>query len=131
MIIAKKLGIYLDHANAHLIEYTGSPIEPQSVMSKFTHEEKEHSIGESEKLMHNKEQHEESDYYRKISNVIRDYDDVVLFGPTEAKTELHNLLKGDHHFSRIRIIVKAADKINDRQQHAFIKNYFQNTDIAS
>jgi hypothetical protein len=131
MIIAKKLGVYMDHANAHLIEYTGSPEESKNIMSKFTHEEKEHSVGESEKLMHNKEKHEESDYYKKISNVIRSYDDILLFGPTEAKTELYNLLKADHHFSKIRIIVKSADKINDQQQHAFIKNYFQNTDIVS
>jgi hypothetical protein len=63
--------------------------------------------------------------------VIRSYDDILLFGPTEAKTELYNLLKADHHFSKIRIIVKPADKINDQQQHSFIKNYFQNTDIVS
>lgn len=121
----------MDHANAHLIEYTGSPVESGSILSKFTHEEKEHSIGESEKLMHNKEQHDRSDYYKKIGAVIRDYDDILLFGPTEAKTELYNLLKADHHFAKIRIIVKPADKINDQQQHAFIKNYFQNTDIVS
>ena len=121
----------MDHANAHLIEYTGSPEESKTIMSKFTHEEKEHSIGESEKLMHNKDQHEESQYYKKISGMIRSYDDVLLFGPTEAKTELYNLLKADHHFSKIRIIVKPADKLNDQQQHAFIKHYFQNTDIVS
>ena len=121
----------MDHANAHLIEYTGSPEESKTIMSKFTHEEKEHSVGESEKLMHNKEKHEASDYYKKISTVIREYDDILLFGPTEAKTELCNLLKADHHFSKIRIIVKSSDKINDHQQHSFIKNYFQNTEIVS
>ena len=131
MVIERKLGVWMDHANAHLIEYTGEPAESKNLMSKFTHEEKEHSLGESEKLMHNKERHEESEYYKKISDVIRDYDDVLLFGPTEAKNELFNLLKADHHFAKIKIIVKTAEKMNDHQQHAFIKNYFQNTDIAS
>ena len=130
MIIAGKLGIWMDHANAHMIEYTGDPVESRDIMSKFSHEEKEHSIGESEKLMHNREKHEESIYYKKIGEVIRNYDDVLLFGPTEAKTELYNLLKADHHFSKIKIIVKPADKMSDKEQHVFIKNYFQNTDIV-
>jgi stalled ribosome rescue protein Dom34 len=131
MIIAKKLAVYMDHANAHLIEYTGAPAESKDIVSKFTHEEKEHSIGESEKLMHNTEQHEQSDYYKKIGEKIRNYDDVLLFGPTEAKSELYNILKADHHFEKIRIIVKPADKLNDQEQHAFIKKYFQDTDIVS
>lgn len=130
MIIAKKLGVWMDHANAHLIEFTGEPEQSKDIMSKFTHEEKEHSLGESEKLMHNKEKHGQSEYYKKIGEVIRNYDDVLLFGPTEAKTELFNLLNADHLFAKIRIIVKPADKMNDQQQHAFVKKYFQQTDIV-
>jgi hypothetical protein len=130
MIIAKKLGVWMDHANAHLIEYTGNPEESRDIISKFSHEEKEHSIGESEKLMHNKENHSQSEYYKQIGAVIRNYDDVLLFGPTDAKTQLFNLLSADHHFAGIKIIVKPADKMNDQQQHSFIRDYFRKTDIV-
>jgi stalled ribosome rescue protein Dom34 len=42
--------------------------------------------------MHQKEQHEQSDYYKKIGEAIKNYQEVLLFGPTNAKTELLNLL---------------------------------------
>ena len=129
MTIARKLGIWMDHANAHLMEFNSDPERSNTVVSKFTHDEKDHDSGESEKLMHNKENHDQSDYYKKIANAIRNYDDILLFGPTDAKAELYNLMKDDHHFSKIRIAVKPADKMNSTQQYAFAKEYFQNTDI--
>jgi hypothetical protein len=55
---------------------------------------------------------------------MKDYDEVILFGPTDAKSELYNLLKNDHHFDKIRIEVKPADKMTENQQQAFVKKYF-------
>ncbi len=121
---AKKLGIWMDHANAHLMEYTNQPIETKTIESKFTHQEKEHSIGKSENLMHNKEQHQEAAYYKQLGEVIKKYDDVLLFGPTQAKVELLNLLRADHHFEKIKIETKHADKMTVNEQHAFVRDYF-------
>ncbi len=120
----------MDHADAHLIEYTDAPAGSKEIVSKFTHQEKEHSIGESVELMHNIEQHKEQQYYKKIGEMIRHYDNVLLFGPTEAKTELYNYLKANHYFDKIKINVMPTDKMNEQQQYAFIKNYFQHTDMA-
>jgi hypothetical protein len=121
---AKCLGIWMDHSNAHLIEFTEEPTEIKTVSSKFTRQEKEECIGKSEQVMHNKEQHEEHDYYKKIGDVIRNYEDVLLFGPTQAKLELLNLLRADHHFTNIKIEIQQADKMTDNQQHAFVKAHF-------
>ena len=74
--------------------------------------------------MHNKEQHEQSEYYKEIATVIRNYDDVILFGPTDAKVELVNILKADHHFVNIKIEVKETDKMTENQEHAFVSEYF-------
>ena len=124
MTIEKKLGIYMDHSSAHLMEFSPDDIEGQLITSKFTHGEKEHSLSKSENLMHNKEQHEQSEYYKKLGDAIRNYEDVILFGPTEAKTELFNLLKVNHLFEKIKIEVLAADKMTENQQHAFVKTHF-------
>lgn len=124
MIALKNLGICMDHSNAHLMEFTVEPAEIKSIGSKFTHEDKMNSLAKSESLMHNKEQHAQSEYYKKLGEVIKNYDDVVLFGPTEAKTELLNLLRGDHSFSKIKIEIEHTDKMSESQQHAFVKNYF-------
>jgi hypothetical protein len=44
MTKGKKLGIWMDHASAHLMEFTVDAMETKVVASKFTHEVKEHSI---------------------------------------------------------------------------------------
>ena len=129
MITAKKIVVWMDHAQAHLIQFPEGLTDSQTITSKFTHEVKEQSIKGSEKLMHNKETHEQSEYYKSIAGLIRGYDDILLFGPTEAKNELFNLLREDHLFSKVKIIVHTSDKMNDQQQKAFVKDYFQHTDI--
>ena len=124
MTTAKDLGIWMDHQTAHLMEFTADPIETKTIDSKFTHEEKEQTLGKSENLMHNKEQHEQADYYRELGEIIRNYDEVVLFGPTDAKVELYNILKDDHLFAKIKFEVIQADKMTENQQHAFVRKHF-------
>ncbi len=127
MTTKKKLGIWMDHSSAHLMEFKTDPIETTTIESKFTHEEKEHSFSKSESLMHNKEQHEQSDYYKKLGEVIQNYDEVLLFGPTDAKVELFNTLTADHHFEKIKIEIKQADKMTENQQHAFVREHFSSS----
>jgi hypothetical protein len=124
MTTQKSLGIWMDHLNAHIMEFTTDPIETTTVESKFTHQEKEKTLKKGENLMHDKEQHEENDYYRELGKIIRDYNDVLLFGPTDAKVELFNLLRKDHRFADIVIEIKPADKMTENQQHAFVRDYF-------
>jgi len=124
MAKAKDLGIWMDHSNANLMEFTTDPIQTTTINCQFTHEQKETSLGKNESLMHNKEQHRQSEFYKKIGEVIRNYEWVVLFGPTNAKVELYNILKDDQRFAKIRIEMKSADKMTENQQHAFVKKYF-------
>jgi len=120
----KKLGIWMDNAHAHLIEFEANPAEAEVVTSASTHQEKVESLNKSEYLMHNKEQHQQAAYYKSLGNIMLDYDEVLLFGPTNAKTELFNILRADHHFDAIKIEIKDADKMTDNQEHAFVKDYF-------
>ena len=124
MTTANDLGIWMDHNNAHLMEFTSDPIETKTLDTAFTHTVKEDTLKKSEILMHNKEQHEQGEYYKKLGEVIKHYKWVVLFGPTNAKVELYNLLKEDHLFAKIKIDVVQADKMTENQQHAFVKTHF-------
>lgn len=124
MTQGKKIGIWMDHSNANLMEFTTDQMQTQTLESKFTHDVMEQSLSKGEHLMHNKSQHQLADYYKQLGEVIKGYEGVVLFGPTDAKTELHNILKADHHFDKIKIEVKPTDKMTEHQQHAFVKEYF-------
>lgn len=119
-----KLGIWMDHSKANLMEYFNDAIETKVIESTFTHEIKEESFNKGEGLMHNKEQHKQAEYYNQLGEEIQNYDWVILFGPTEAKTELYNILKADHHFEKIKIEVIPSDKMTENQQHAFVKEHF-------
>lgn len=126
MIKASKLGIWMDHTVANLIEFTTDPIETKVLESTFTHEVKELALPKGENRMHNKERHGQADYYKRLGEVVKNYKEVVLFGPTDAKTELFNSLRSDHHFDKVKIDVKQSDKMTENQQHAFVKDYFAN-----
>lgn len=124
MTTVKKLGIWMDHSNAHLMEFENAASGSKTIESEFTHGVKQDTLEKGEKAMHHKEQHEQAAYYKQLGEVIKNYGEVLLFGPTDAKTELLNVLKTDHHFDKIKIEVKQADKMSENQQHAFVREYF-------
>ena len=124
----RKLGIWLDHSNAHLIELTNNSISTTTVESTFSHTKKSETMEKSEQLMHNKEQHEQLAYYKVLEEIILSYTNVILFGPTDAKIELYNLVKKNRLFDEIKIATLPADKMTENQQHAFVKDYFQALD---
>lgn len=124
MTTAKYLGIWMDHANAHLMEFSQDTIETKNIDSKFTHQAKENSLEKGEKMMHNREQHQQLEFYKNIGEVIKKYEEVILFGPTDAKTELYNVLRADHLFNKIKLEVKHSDKMTENQEHAFVKEHF-------
>jgi hypothetical protein len=124
MTTTTKLGIWMDHSIAHLIEFTTDAMVTKTITSKFTHQVKEHSLSKSENLMHIKEQHELADYYKELGEFIKNYEAVILFGPTDAKLELLHILQADRRFEKIKIEIKPADKMTENQQHAFVKEYF-------
>lgn len=127
MATEKKLGIWMDHLNAHLMEYHSTEGGHSITELPLTHQATDHSAGSSENVINNKEHQQQSDYYKKLGDAIKNYNEVILFGPTTAKVELFNTLKTDHHFADIKIEVQQADKMTENQQHAFVKDYFSNS----
>jgi len=122
-----QVAVWMDHASAHLIENPVNEVENTVVYSKLTHQERENAVERGEKKLHNTEQHEELAFYKKIGDLIRDYKEVLLFGPTEAKTELLNLLRTDHTFSDIKFTIQNTDKMTGNQEQAFVREYFKKT----
>ena len=122
---AKRIGIWMDHASAHLIEFTSDQIEPKTIESAFTHDVKENALNnKGESQIHVKEKHLQANYYKKLGEEIINYQGVLLFGPTNAKVELFNVLNADRRFANIKIDVKQADKMTENQEQAFVRNYF-------
>jgi Lhr-like helicase len=120
----KKVAVWMDHSHAIVMELTSGPILQHRIESDFNYEIKEASIRKGESLMHNKEQHEQSAFYKQITKAIIEANKVLLFGPTEAKDELLNLLKVNTMFDKIQIEVKHSDVMTENQMHAYVREYF-------
>ncbi|MFN0728394.1 hypothetical protein [Polaribacter gochangensis] len=121
---SNNLGIWMDHSSANLIDIS-SKNECRSIVSKFTSKTKQEALIRSENLMHNKRQQMHEKFYDKIGAQILKYEHVLLFGPTNAKVELHNYLNKDLRFKNIKIDIESADNITDNEQVAFVKKYFE------
>lgn len=119
----------MDHSVANLMDYPGNPMLTRTIECNFTHLAKEEALKRGESTMHTKEQGEQADYYRELSELIRQYDEVLIFGPTEAKTELYDTFKDDNLYSKIKVEIRPADKMTENQQHAFVKAYFESDKI--
>ncbi|HMJ70368.1 MAG TPA: hypothetical protein VK508_15795 [Cyclobacteriaceae bacterium] len=121
---AQKLGIWLDHSAAHLIEFSADKSKERVISSKFTHERKNESYAKGENAMHSTEQQLLTDYFKGLGEIVKGYKEVLLFGPTDAKVELANRLRQDHAFSGIKFKIETSDKMTENQRRAFVTDYF-------
>jgi len=122
---AGNLGIWLDHSNAYLMELIDDKIVTNIIVSELSNQKTEFNSYKGEKLVHKKEQHLQLSFYNKLGDIIRKYKEVVLFGPTDAKNELLNLLKTSHFFEDIKIEIKNSGKMTESQMHTFVREYFK------
>lgn len=97
----------MDHSNAHLVEFTSVPM--------------------TMNILHNRGQQQLSEFYKKISDVIKNYQNVLLFGPADAKTELLTMLRADHQFEKIKLETKESNKMTQNAQHEFVREHFSHS----
>jgi hypothetical protein len=119
----KHIGIWMDHSIANIIDAKDFKME-NSIKSEFTQDTKEEVLNRSEKTMHHKENQMQEAFYKKIGAVLLSYDRVLLFGPTNAKNELHNYLNNDIHYKDIQFDLTTKDNMSENEKTAFVENHF-------
>jgi hypothetical protein len=125
----KILGIWMDHSIAHVTELSGGTFVTTVIESKpGPHLNRADLYFKDDSHLLNKEQGHLAAYYRKLSDACLAYEEVILFGPTEAKNELANLMKENHLFDKLKIVVKPADKLTESEQHDFLKEFFNSSE---
>ena len=120
----KKLGIWMNHSIAHIMEFTSNAFEVKTIESKSSHQEKKQVLVKTGGLIRNEEQQELFIYYKKLSEIIKDYKRVILFGPTNAKVELFDVLSEDERFMKIKVEIKETDKMTANQRNSFVIDLF-------
>ena len=120
----KRIAVYMDHFSASLIEYFDTAKEIKTITSDFNNSERETILQKGESHIRQKEQQLQLKYYKEISDAIVDYPQIMLFGPTTAKTELQTILSHDNRFSDAEITIKITEKLSHNEQVDFINNCF-------
>jgi stalled ribosome rescue protein Dom34 len=122
----KLLGIWMDHSIAHLTALQNDTVVSRTIEADSFIREDESVNSKDESLIQNKEKNDLSNYFNQLVQVIKDYDEVLLYGPTEAKSELFNQIENDHNLNKIKFTLKTTDKMTENQQEAFVKDFFIN-----
>ncbi len=97
----------MDNLSANLIEYQDTAKEIKAISAA--------EANENTTLLQ---------YYKEITDAVSGYDYLMLFGPTNAKTELQTILSHDNRFSETEIVIKITDKLTHNEQLDFINDYF-------
>jgi hypothetical protein len=128
----KQLGIGMDHHHALCIEMVpmtvgmnNKTVVSRNVVSEWNDKQSHHTHPSKIDLFNSPEKkHLQAAYFHELSEIIRNYDHVVLFGPTDAKNELHNILKSNHLFQNIQIELVDTDKMNESDMEDYVLQYF-------
>lgn len=120
----KQLGIWLDHSIAHLIDNSDVDAHHQHIIADNDKDHETYSVNKGESHQNHREQLDLEAFYNQIAEKISHYNHVLLFGPTDAKSELFNKLKKDKQFNAIHIVLESSDKMSENEKNAYVKNYF-------
>jgi hypothetical protein len=134
----KQTGIWLDSKEANFIELQdGELVRVHHITSQISPAHAKGGTpaggrrggtmtGVSEKTLHNRRENEEQSYFEEILENVNSADEVVIFGPGEAKDHLVNAIKAHpSHFSADLMAVLTADKMTENQQVAYVKTFFE------
>jgi len=117
----KQLSIWMDYSNALLMELCNHMIVSTRIEVKPSEDDDEKANDQIPTQEHIRHQ---LDYFKEISDVVINYQEVLLFGPTEAKSELMALLKKDCHFKNILFQLVNTNKMNDDSIHKFVVDHY-------
>tara|TARA_R110002049_G_scaffold265234_3_gene441362 strand:- start:3473 stop:3880 length:408 start_codon:yes stop_codon:yes gene_type:complete len=128
-----RTGIWLDFEKAYIIELhenqenitkIDSNIEHFNVVggsrSKQAHGPQD-NVSESKYLERNNQQ--QATYFKSIIEKINPNNELVIFGPAEAKMNLKKAFQNHSNFKQKAIPVETADSITENQMKAWVRDY--------
>ena len=133
----KKIGLWLDHIDAHFIE-----MQDEHELFETLHSGKESILrikGESgngikmgnyrstnnEHQVQMRDKEILSDYYKNIAKRLENFEEIFIFGASTAKDELYNLLRTNKHFDGKLIQIESSDQITKKQMIARVRAFFK------
>jgi hypothetical protein len=116
-------GVCLDNAKAIIIASSsengsGSYSIKERVYAPGVH------AGGSEHSRNNARQSDLLKYYKSLSDHLRGYDEVLVFGPGMAQEQFGNHVEGDAQFKGKKITIASTEQLTDPQMIAKVRDFF-------
>jgi len=132
----RRIGVWLDHSKAYFIDPQNGDNKIETIHSdldtrvRHAGEDADGTLlggyrsSNNEHHKHNREENALSKYYENLEKRLSGYEEILLFGPGSARSELHNLMKTDKQFSDKKIDVESCDQLTENQLKAKVRNHF-------
>lgn len=125
------IGIWIDHAKAHVIksnklaemsiETLSSEVEPHH---KGGHDDGEHQTIVNQNRHDERRHNQMKAFSREVIQKLNDADEIVIFGPGQAKFEFKNALEENKALAGKMKGVETTDELTEAELKEFMKSFF-------
>lgn len=115
-------GVWLDSEKAMIIAHSSDDQSSYTIQNKIKSNDT-HSGG-SEHTMNNARQTDSLKYFKSVSNLLLNYDEILVFGPGKSQEQFQHHLKQDPQFKSKQISIDSAEHLTDPQMIAKVRDFF-------
>ena len=124
MTVLRRIGVWMDHSFANLIEFSTGAITLVTIDSNFCWHAYETGLATNEAKLFFKEHNIQSAYLKELESALQNCNELVLFGPNYSKIKLYHFLRQNKLFSSTRIKITHTENMDENQQYDFVKGCF-------
>jgi stalled ribosome rescue protein Dom34 len=116
-------GVWLDTQKAMIITNTlADGSKDYTIQDKIKAAEQQG--GGSEHSMNNARQSANLKYFKSVSGLLINFDEILIFGPGKSQEQFQNYLREDAHFKSKQISIDSAEQLTDPQVIAKVRDFF-------
>jgi stalled ribosome rescue protein Dom34 len=117
-------GVWLDNEKAMIITNSNANEGGEyAILDKV--KSKEVHGGGSEHSMNNAKQSDTLKYFKSLSGLLLNYDELLVFGPGQSQEQFQNFLKEDTQFNNKQITIDSDERLTDPQMIAKVREFFK------
>ncbi len=117
-------GVWLDNDKAMIITNNSENGNDDYTVKDKVKAKETHSGG-SEHSMNNAKQSDSLKYFKSVSALLSNYDEILVFGPGKSQEQFQNHLNEDPQFKNKKITIDSAEQLTDPQMIAVVRDFFK------
>jgi hypothetical protein len=137
---SKRIGVWLDHHKACFISHEPLNEHVQTILSEVENQQRfdgetangtnwDWAASSNEYRKNHRKMELLNRYYSTIAKLLEEYDEILLFGPTDAKKELQHVLQTCKPFKEKNIFIQNSDKLSENQMLATVREHFNGNGV--